>query len=221
MNDQEILGLWKSQDQKIEQVLAMNSKILKEQMSQKSKKALLGFKVEKITGIVFGLPYLILLGALLGFGFHVGTVYGNYFLTSIGIIFLVNLKVLADYIRHLVLSYQIDFSGAVAAIQKQLIELKFSMIRSVRYIGIQLPFYTTLHLDSSWFPSQANTVWIIIQILITGLFTFAAIWIFKNFKPENIGNKFVQKLLFIADVKGIDQSLTQMEELKIIKNTTL
>ena len=213
MNDQEILTLWKAQDNKIEKVMAINSKILKEQFSQKSKKALLGFKAEKITGIIFGLPFLMLLGLILFFGLQESRLSGNYFLISIAGIFLVNLKIFADYVRHLILSVQIDFSGPVAAIQKQLIELKLSMIRSVRIIGFQLPFYSTFYLDSSWFPSQANTAWVIIQITITGLFTFAAIWIFLNFKPEKMANKFVKKLLFIADIKGIDQSINQLEEL--------
>ena len=214
MNDQEILALWKTQESKIEKVMAINSKILKEQISQKSKEALFGFKAEKITGIIFGLPYLIILGAILGIGLKVSSLSGNYFLISIGLIFLINLKIFADYVRHLVLSYQIDFSGAVADIQKKLIELRFSLIRSVRYIGFQLPFYSTLHLDSSWFPSQANAVGIIIQILITGIFTFAAIWIFMNFKPENSNHKIVKNLFFIAGIKEIDQSMQQLEELK-------
>ncbi len=218
MNDQEILALWKSQDQKIEQVLAMNSILLKEQISQKAKKTLYGLKAEKITGIIVGLPYLLILGTILGIGFQVSSLSGNYFLISIGMIFLINLKIFADYIRHLILSYQIDFSGAVSDIQKQLIDLRISLIRSVRYIGFQLPFYSTLHLDSSWFPSQANTLWILIQILITGLFTFAAIWIFLNFKPENSNHWIIKKLFFIAGLKEVDQSLAQLEEIKNLSN---
>jgi len=216
MRDQDLMALWKTQDQKIEKIMAMNAILLHEQISQKAKKTLGGLKAEKITGIVFGIPYVILLGTVFGFGLYGSGLSGNYFLISIGGIFLVNVKVLADYIRHLILSYQIDFSGTVTAIQTQLIELRLSLIRSVRYIGFQLPFYSTFHLDSSWFPSQATTAGILIQILITGLFTSAAIWIFLNFKSENTENRIVKKLLFIAGIKEVDQSLAQLEEIKTL-----
>lgn len=214
MNDQEILSLWKSQDQKIERVMAINSKLLKSQISEKAKKSLSGLKAEKITGILVGIPYLLILGAISFAGLKSGHIAGNYFLISILMIFLINLKIFADYVRHLVLSYQIEFSGAVTTIQKQLIDLRLSLIRSVRFIGFQLPFYSTFHLDSSWFPSQANLAGIVIQVLITGLFTFAAIWIFLNFKPENSENRIVQELFFLAGIKEVDQSLAQLEELK-------
>ncbi len=214
MNDQEILNLWKAQDLKIERVMAINSQLLKEQLAQKSKRALFGFKAEKITGLIFGIPYVIILGAIISFSLSVSSLSGNYFLISIIGIFLINLKILVDYMRHLVLSYQIDFSGAVSDIQKQLLDLRLSLIRSVRYIGFQLPFYSTLHLDSSWFPSQANIGGIIIQAIITLSFTALAIWIFMNFKPENTENKLIQKLLFIAGIKEVDQSLKQLEEWK-------
>jgi hypothetical protein len=53
-------------------------------------------------------------------------------------------------------------------------------------------------------------------LVITGLFTSAAIWIFLNFKSENTENRIVKKLLFIAGIKEIDQSLAQLEEIKTL-----
>ena len=213
MNDQELLALWKSQDQKIEALMAVNAKLLKEQFSQKAKKALGGLKAEKITGIVFGSIYLLILGTLVGLGVISGSFAGNYFLWSVTGIFLINLKIFSDYIRHLVMSLKIDFSGPVAEIQSQLIELRLSLIRSVRYIGIQLPFFSTLHLHSSWFPGQANLAGIIIQCVITLSFTAVAIWIFVKFRPENSSQKTVKWLMSLAGIKEVDRSLAQLEEL--------
>ncbi|MHA7129438.1 hypothetical protein [Algoriphagus namhaensis] len=214
MKDQELLALWKSQDQKIESLLAMNTKILKEQVSGKAKKALGGLKAEKITGIVFGSVYLVILGALVGFGVMSGNFSGNYFLWSVTAIFLINLKIFLDYIRHLVMSLKIDFSGAVAEIQAQLIELRLSLIRSVRYIGLQLPFYSTLHLHSSWFPGQANLAGIIIQCVITLSFTAIAIWIVVKFRPENSNQKTVKWLMSLAGIKEVDRALKELHEIE-------
>ncbi|MFC3879708.1 hypothetical protein ACFOSV_05955 [Algoriphagus namhaensis] len=213
MNDQDIFTLWKSQDQKIEAIMAINAKLLKDQISQKAKKALGGLKAEKITGIVFGSVYLVILGALVSLGVMSGNFSGNYFLWSVTAIFLINLKIFSDYIRHLVMSLKIDFSGPVAEIQPQLIELRLSLIRSVGYVGLQLPFYSTLHLHSSWFPDQANLAGIIIQSVITLSFTAVAIWIFVKFRPENSNQKTVKWLMSLAGIKEVDRSLAQLEEL--------
>lgn len=217
MKEQELVSLWKAQDRRIEQVMAMNAKILKEQISQKSKKALFGLKAEKITGIVFGSLYLLILGAILGVGIKSSSFVGNYFLWSIAAIFLINLKIFIDYIRHLVMSVQIDFSGPVAQIQTQLIDLRLSLIRSVRYIGFQLPFYSTLHLHSSWFPGEVNLAGIIIQCVITLSFSATAIWIFIKFRPENTNQKAVKWLMAIAGIREVNQSLAQLEELEELK----
>ena len=217
MKDQDLLAIWKSQDQKIEKVLAMNVLLLQDQMTRKAKKALIGLQAEKITGIVFGTVYLFILGAILGAGIKGGSSAGNYFLWSIAAIFLVNLKIFIDYVRHLVMSLKIDFSGPVAQIQSQLIKLRLSLIRSVRYIGFQLPFYSTFHLHGSWFPSEANLAGIIIQGVITLSFTAVAIWIFVKFRPENANQKTVKWLLWIAGIKEVDRSLEELNELEELK----
>lgn len=216
MKDQDLLALWKSQDQKIEHLMAVNAKLLKEQLSRKAEKALGGLKAEKITGIVFGLPYLLILGTILYFGLQASSLSGNYFLISITGIFLVNLKVFIDYLRHLVLSYQIDFAGTVMEIQKKLLDLRHSLILSVRYVGLQLPFYSTWYLDSSWFPGEANLAGIIIQAFITLSFTAVAIWIFVKFRPENTHQKTVKWLFWIAGIKEVNRSLEELKELEAL-----
>ncbi|PZX58086.1 hypothetical protein [Algoriphagus chordae] len=218
MQNQDILSLWKTQESKIDQLMSLNLQLLREQQSQKMKKAMWGMKAEKITGIAFGSLYLLFLGAVLGIGLKATDFQPDFFTISVAVIFIVNIKVFSDYIRHLVMANQIRYDGSVAEIQAQLIELKFSLIRSMRIVAIQLPFYSTFHLSLSYFPSQAPTVWLITQLIITGLFTVLAVWIFVNFKPENADKKWVKWMISTAGGTQIEKSLEQLEELESFKN---
>lgn len=218
MKDQELIGLWKHQESKIDQLMSMNMQLLREQSNTKMRKSLFGIKVEKVTGIVIGFLFVFILGFILATGLKATSFQLGFFTVSIGVIFIVNIKVLADYIKHLVLLNRINFDGSVAEIQKQLIELKLSMIKSMRIVVIQIPFYTTFYLSSSWFPSQTPPELIIIQLIITGIFTFAAAWIFFNFKPENFHKKWVKWLISSTGATQIEKSLAQLEDIEELKN---
>jgi hypothetical protein len=214
MEEQNILKLWRAQDSKIDQVLQMNAKILKEQISQKSQKALFGLKAEKITGLVFGAIYLFILGSILGWTLKHQAFENNIFLVSISIIFLVNIKVYADYVKHLVLANQIDFAGSVLDIQQKLVDLKFSLIRNMRYWVIQLPFYTLFQLGFIDFSTEVPVGWLIIQIAVSILLAIVAIWIFIRLKPENAADKKVKWLIALAGGKQIEKATEQLQEIK-------
>lgn len=218
MEDQELIGLWKKQETKIDQLMSINAQLLKERTSEKMRKALFGIKAEKVTGIVFGIVYIFFLGALLSIGLKATSFKPDFFNISVGVIFLVNIKVFADYIKHLVMANQIKFDGSVTEIQKQLLDLKVSLIKTVRIVVIQIPFYTTFHLSTNWFPSQASEPWVIVQLLITGIFTFAAAWVYFNFKPENTDKKWVKWMISSAGGTQIEKSLEQLKELEVFKS---
>ena len=217
MEDQELLRLWKKQENKIDELLNINSQLLKEQISQKARKALVGLKAEKVLGIVTGAIYILFLGALLGIGVAATPYKIDFFVLSIGAIFLVNLKVFIDYIRHLVMVSQINFERPVADIQEQLLTLKLSLINSTRFVVLQIPFYTTWHLSNSWFPNHVNPSWVIIQYVITGLFACLAVFLFWYIKPKNAGKKWVKWVISSAGISHIEKSLIQLQELKDFK----
>jgi len=218
MKDQELIGLWKQQETKIDQLISINTQLLRERTHEKMRKALFGLKSEKAIGIVFGLLYIFFLGIVLSIGLKATSFHPDFFTISIGVIFLVNIKVLADYIKHLVMANQIKFDGSVTEIQKQLLDLKVSLLRSMRVVVIQIPFYTTFHLSINWFPSQVSEPWLIIQLITSGVFTGIAVWVFINLKPENINKKWVKWLISSGGGTQIEKSLTQLEDLESFIN---
>ncbi len=217
MEDQELIGLWKRQETKIDQLMSLNTQLLKERTSEKMRKAFFGIKAEKVTGIIFGILYIFFLGTLLAIGLKATSFRLDFFHVSVGVIFLVNIKVFADYIKHLVMANQIEFDGSVTKIQKQLLDLQVSLIKTFRIVVIQIPFYTTFHLSVNWFPSQASEPWIVVQLLITGIFTVASIWIFVNFKPQNAHKKWVKWMISSSGGTQVERALEQLKELETFK----
>lgn len=214
MKEQEIQALWSSQNLKIEKLMSMNSILMKESMERKSAKAMRGWFAEKILGLVIAPFYLLFLGSLLALGFQSGNYLQNYFLISVGVIFLINLKVFSDYIRHLVLSMKIDFSGPVLEIQEKLVELRMSLVRGMKIWVLQIPFYTTFHLNASWFPQNANPVWVGVQFLITGLFIGAAIWVIWTLRTSNLNSRSAKFLISAGGGDPLDKTLKVLEEIQ-------
>ena len=65
MEEQEIFSLWKNQDTKLEQSLALNKKLLIEILSQKAQSALQTLARFKTRGIIAAVIYLVILGLAL------------------------------------------------------------------------------------------------------------------------------------------------------------
>lgn len=195
MEESNFVLLWKEHYQKIDESLAINRRIIKELINQKASHTLKGLIRLKQSGIIAFVIYLLLLGYLLSYAIRHYSPAANYFIISIGIIFLINLKGFADYIRHLLWTNKINYNGTVVEIQNQLLKLQLSIIRHGRIMCLQFPFFTTFFLSSSWFPQDVGTGYVILQVVLTGSFTFLSYWLYKQHKPENLRKKWFRKLI--------------------------
>ena len=191
MKDIEIKNLWKTYDEKLDQVLSINQKLATEITKTKAMSALARAKPMKIFGIVVGIPWIIFLGTLLMIGILRG---GIFFTSSVAAIMVITIISLTIYIYHLILINQVNNTDSVVEAQEKMAKIKTSSIRGTRIAFLQLPFWTTFHLNMAMFENP-NLLLIGVQVLITVLFTFAAIWLYKNISLENMNKKWM-KLLF-------------------------
>ena len=214
MEETNFVLLWKEQYEKIDQSLAINKRILKETISQKAKSALRSLIRIKATGIVVAVIWLLLLGAALSFAILHYSSAANYFIVSIAAIFLINVKALYDYIKHLAWVNNINYDGSITEIQKKLVRLQLSIFQHVRVMFLQLPFWATFYLSDKWFPQDANWPYIIFQILFTALFTYIAFWLYKNISLANASKKWVQVLIQGAGGKSVSKALEFYKEIE-------
>jgi lysylphosphatidylglycerol synthetase-like protein (DUF2156 family) len=219
MEETNFVLLWKEQYEKIDQSLVINKQLLKEIINQKAESALQSLIRFKTRGIVAAVIYLILLGIVLFYSISHYSSAGNYFILSMGAIFLINVKALYDYIKHLVWANNIDYNGSITEIQQKLAKLQISILRHSRFMVLQFPFWTTFYLSDKWFPHSVSWGYIILQFLLTASFTILAYWLYKNQTMENANKKWVKTLIEGSGGKSIVKAIAFYKELETFKTS--
>jgi lysylphosphatidylglycerol synthetase-like protein (DUF2156 family) len=217
MEETNFVLLWKEQYEKIDQSLAINKQLLKEVISQKAESALQSLARFKKRGIVAAVIYLILLGIVLFYSISHYSSAANYFIISMAAIFLINVKALYDYIRHLVWIKNIDYDGSITEIQEKLTKLQLSIIHHSRFMVLQIPFWTTFQLSDKWFPHEVSWGYIIFQFILTASFTILAYWLYKNQTLEHANKKWVRTLIEGSGGKSVIKAIAFYKELDAFK----
>jgi hypothetical protein len=181
MQDIELQQIWKSYDQKLQEQLVFNRKNAADITRIKVKSELTSMRPIKIFTVLAGILWVLFLDTLvinlLPFG-------NLFFLASAGFISLVNKVAVGIYLYQLILISVVKIDGQVMGTQKKIAGLVTSTLWVTRILMLQLPFWTTFHLSSSWF-GTGNLLFWMIQGFITLVFAVAAIWLFINIRYEN------------------------------------
>ena len=217
MESIELINIWKEQNAKLENTLAINRLLLKEVINHKAKTSLRALIRLKTAGIVSFVLYLLLLGYALAYAFTHYSSAWNYFIVSVSVIFLINVKGFADYVKHLAWTHNINYDGSVLEIQQQLSRLQLSIIDHAKIMCLQFPFFTTFYLTNEWFPQHVGPGYIIFQAVLTGSFIYLSYWLYKNHKPENLHKKWFRKMIAGSGAKPVMQALEFYKELETFK----
>jgi hypothetical protein len=214
MENIELINIWKTQNAKIEQTLAINKLLLKETIARKAESSLQGLVKLKTAGIVAFVFYLLILGYALFYAISNYSSASNYFIVSVSAIALINIKGFADYIKHLAWTKHINYDGSVMEIQKQLSRLQLSIIDHAKIMCLQFPFFTTFYLSNNWFPQDVGFTYIIFQIILTVSFIYFSYWLFKNHKPENLNKKWFRNLIAGSGGKSVEKAIEFYREME-------
>ncbi|HTE23573.1 hypothetical protein [Flavitalea sp.] len=218
MEEVNFVLLWKEQYEKIDQSLQINRRLLKDSLHQKAETALQSVVRTKQIGIAIAIIYLILLGLVLSYAIVHYSSAANYFIVSMGAIFIININALYDYIRHLVWAGAIDYSGSITVIQQQLNRLQLSIARHIRVTFLQLPFWSTFYLSDRWFPSEMGWGYIVFQCLLTLSFVTIALYLYKKLRLENLDRQWVRSVLSGAGGKKVRNAIEFYTEIENFKN---
>lgn len=214
MENVELIDVWKQQNTKIEKSLAINELLLKELTNDKAKNSLSALIKLKTAGIISFILYILLLSWALVYSVSNYSSAANYFIVSVSVIVLINIKGFVDYVKHLVWTHNINYDGSVLQIQKQLSRLQVSIIRHAKIMCLQFPFFTTFYLSNTWFPGQVGYGYILFQVLLTGSFTFLSYWLYKNHKPENLNKKWFRRMIAGSGGKSVMQAMQFYKEME-------
>lgn len=217
MEDIELTELWKAYDKKLEENLAFNRDNAAELTRLKIGSLLSSMKPLKLFTIIAGMLWV-------GFGstilinlcIHALSAVSPFFLTSAALQLLITLIALAVYIYQLVLIEQIDLDRPILETQEHLARLRSSTLWVTRILLLQLPLWTTFYLSIGMF-IQANMGLLIIQGIVTVIFTYFAVWLFVNIKLENHGQKWFKLIFEGKEWTPLMRSLALLEQIKEYK----
>jgi hypothetical protein len=204
MEDTAMINLWKSYDRKLEEVLLFSRKNAEELTRIKVRSFLTSMTPIKIFTIITGILWAGFIDVLLVGTFAVAS---PFFLVSLGIQVTLTKLAIGVYLYQLILIHRVDISEPILATQEKIARLQSSTIWVTRLLFLQLPIWTTFYLSKGMFV-YGNTFLIILQVFITLLFTFMAVWLFLNIKYENRDKKWF-RLIFKG--KEWDPMIKSME----------
>lgn len=217
MENIEIINIWKSYDKKLEQNLLLNKSIAEQITREKVKSALSSMTLTKLLAVVIGVVWVVILDFVLtNLILNAFDQVSIFFLVSAGIQVLITKVAIGIYVHQLVHIHQTDISESIAETQERLATLKSSTLLVTRILFLQLPVWTTFHLQSSILQS-GNYFLFILQTLVTLSFSYLSIWLFINIKYENKEKKWFRLLFGGYEWTPIIKSmelLKQVEEFK-------
>jgi len=103
-------------------------------------------------------------------------------------------------------------SNSVVESQKKIAEIKISTLRSTRIAFLQLPFWTTLYLHTN-----GNVMYWIINVVITFLFAFGSIWLFRNIRIDQLEHQWINWLFDDTEWNAVINASDILNQIKDLK----
>ncbi|MFD1140944.1 hypothetical protein ACFQ4C_07485 [Larkinella insperata] len=208
MQDAELIALWRSYDQKLEENLRMN---------RRNAVAITLIKVKSLVGSMVPMKTFIIITSSLWIGFLSVVLYRTYsyaspfFWYSIAIHTVLLAVVIGIYGYQVVLIYQTDLSEALVTTQHRLASLQSSTLLIARLMFLHAPVWATFSIQERMFSSPP---WLMVQGLVVFAFVAAALWLFVNITYENRHKKWFQFIFRGKDWDPVIKSLEMLEEIE-------
>lgn len=208
MDDKELKALWQTQAQKLEENILLTRKYAEEISKMKVQSALASMKPLKIFTIIVGIIWVGFVDLLIIGSWQSGSAF---FLVSATIQVVLSKLALGIYLYQLVLISQINLGTPVLEAQEKIASLKASTLWVARLLFLQLPIWTTFYLNAQMLKQPLS---LFINLLITVLFTWAALWLFFNIKYENRDKKWFRVIFEGKEWTPMLQSMEFLDEIR-------
>ena len=125
MKDNELLDIWKSYDQKLDQVLSLNKQLTYDITKNKLNKTINKLRNPKKIALFIGIPYALLLFFITTIAFIAGNPFVCF---GFGVITIIMVIVIIQYFYHLSLINEINNDNNIIKVQEKISKLKNPVI---------------------------------------------------------------------------------------------
>lgn len=210
MENIELQNIWKSHDQKIERMISINKDIAANLSRQKLNKQISRLYRPKLTAIVIGVPYTILLLAVT----TIATIARAYFVAiGFGTISLIMTILLLNYFYQLYLISQVRNNEEVLSTQQQLSKLRISSFKSLNLAVYQLPFWSICWMSIDAL-KESPFIYGGINLLAFILLSYIAYWLYQKLSYKNKESRIRDFFLSGSEWEPILISAKILEQIK-------
>jgi hypothetical protein len=210
MEDITLLNLWKSYESKLEDNLQLNRRNALDLTQIKLRSLLSSMRPIKVFTIVAGILWVALVDMIIVGSFQTASLY--FLISAIAQVLLTKVAI-GIYLYQLILISGVSIHTPVLQTQAKLARLQSSTMLVTRVLLLQLPFWTTFYWNKSMW-ENGNVVLIILQLLITLLFTYIALWLFRNIHYGNKDKKWFRVIFEGKEWTPVLKSFDLIDQIK-------
>ena len=210
MKDNELLEIWKSNDQKLDQLLSLNQEFIHRMTKDRLKNTIERMHKPKRLALLVGLPYTLLLYAITLIAFKAD---GLFVVIGFGSISLIMTIIIIAYFYHIYLINQISNTQEIITAQRKLAKLKLSSFNITRLAIIQLPFWSICWMSLDALKNSPFLYGGVNLLVFLGL-AYLSFWIYKNINIKNTESKISQLFLSGVEWEPILKSSEILDQLK-------
>lgn len=185
MENIELQNIWKSYDQKIQDMLVINKDIAINLSKQKLDKQIGRLYRPKWTAVLIGIPYTLLLITIA----VIASTANAYFVSiGFGAISLIMAILLSNYFYQLYLISEIRNSDQVLSTQQYISKLRISSFNSLNFVVFQLPFWSVCWISKEAL-KESPVIYGGINLLVFIILAYISYWVFQKLSYKNKESK--------------------------------
>ena len=208
MSTDEFQQLWKAYDAKLERTMELNRRLFTDMQQQKARSALRPLIASRIFGIIMGILWLGLM-AFCCYAVRSQPVMA----LSFGIFFVCTVVGIAGYVRDINVIQSISYSDNVVGTQKKLAGLRSAMVRDLRLVWLQLPFWCTFFVSNDLIRNSGWPFWAI-NVPLFVIFVGAAVFLYRNITVENAQKKRWVAVMIKAGAGKVARAIELLKEVE-------
>jgi hypothetical protein len=218
MDDKNLQAVWQRFDERIQELEQKQREYTGIFTQTRVQHVVRTMRPIKIFTFAFGLLWVLAGSVVLWYlGYYALDQISVYFFFSALLQVLITAIAVITYGYQLALISRIDVSDPVVATQGKLEKLRSSTLWITRVLFLQLPLWTTFYWSDHFWHTSAPQV-MVVPVVLTILFTFAAVWLFRNIRYENRHQPWFRLLFSGKEWAPIEKSLELIGQVKDYQN---
>jgi hypothetical protein len=209
MSADEFQNLWKEYDAKLERSFSLSRRLFTDVQQQKVGSELRPLIRSRVFGIVVGIVWMVLMGFCLYVVRRQPVM-----AVSFGVFCVCTFIGIVGYIRDVSVILAIDFADNVVETQRKLAAMQSAMVRDIRLVWLQLPFWASFFVSNAFIRSSGRLFYLV-EVPVFLCLVGVAVFLYLNITVRKAQHKkWVAALIRSAGSRRVSRAIGLLKELE-------